>query len=410
MRLRQKKSLGLLAAMVLSSLAVAAMAPFTQAANQSPPGFGLRMDLMSGDNTRALLNAAQIMRTDWIAQDVKWKDVEPQPGQFQWARLDAVVLATRPYGFRILFSVAGTPDWARPAGVDLSYDGPPADYATYATFMSALAARYTGIVAAYEIWPEANLRTRWWTAEGVSPERYTEFLRQASEAVHAADPMSIVISGGLAPTGSNDNFNVVDDLAFYQRMYSAGASSYFDGLGVRVDGHNNPPGDTPESSSVTTSTFKGHTSFYFRHYESVRQIMEANGDQGKFIWITSAGWASSEQVIEGMEYANDVSEQQQADYLLEALAQAQSQPYLAALIINNLNLATVPTGSAELAPYSILRPDWSARPAFVTLAQIRQGDAFAQQITTTTTLEPTPKHILPNWRPRLRYTFQSGQP
>jgi hypothetical protein len=392
-------------------VAATGFAPLTrtaQAANPMAPGFGLRIDLTSGDNTRALLNAAQVMRTEWIAQDIRWKEIEPQPGQYQWADLDNLVLSTRPYGFRVLFSVAGAPDWSRPAESDLRFDGPPSDAALYAGFLSTLAARYAGVVAAYEIWPEANLRTRWWTAEGVSPERYTDFLRQASRAVHAADPMAIVVSGGLAPTGSNDGFSVIDDLAFYQRMYAAGVSSAVDALGVRVNGHNNPPADVPGSSTVSTITFKDHTSFYFRHYEAVRQIMEANGDQDKFIWITSAGWASTTKPLAGMEYASDVSEDQQADYLVEALVQAQSQTYLATIIVNNLNLGTVPGGSADLAAYSILRPDWTARPAFVTIAQIRQGNAFAKQITTT--LEPAPRHILPNWRPRLRYTFQSGQP
>ena len=39
---------------------------------------------------------------------------------------------------------------------------------------------------------------------GVSPEVYVEFVRQSESALHATDPMAIVISGGLAPTGSND--------------------------------------------------------------------------------------------------------------------------------------------------------------------------------------------------------------
>ena len=412
MHLRLKKPGGVIAAALVVSIVVGVVVvPLVRAARAAgaqPVGFGLRLELMTGSNTAALLNGAQIMRTDWIAQDVHWKDIEPEPGAYNWEKLDGAILATRPYGFRILLTVAGTPDWARPAGADLTLDGPPADYAAYASFLLVLAKRYEGVVGAYEIWPESNLRSRWSSPDGVSPENYTEFLRQASAAVHASDPMSIVVAGSLAPTGSNDGVNVIDDLAFYQRMYTAGAAPYFDVLGVRVDGHNNPPADTPESSSVTTTTFKGHTSFYYRHYEAVHEIMLANGDASKTLWITSAGWASAAQPLPGMEYAADVNEQQQATYLAEALVQAQSQPYIGAIIINNFNISTVPNSPPQLAPYSLIRADWSARPAFITLAQLRQGDVLTQPVAAAP--EARPVYVLPNWHPRLRYHFETGQP
>lgn len=411
MSLRHKKSWGIIAAAVASLLFGALTVPLaraSRAAGPQPTGFGLRMDLMAGANTAALLNGAQIMRADWVAQDVRWKDIEAEPGVYNWGQLDRAILATRPYGFRLLLTVAGAPDWARPAGADLNFDGPPADYAAFANFMAALAARYAGVAGAYEIWPEANLRSRWSSPDGVSPENYAELLRQVFIAVRAADPMSIVVAGGLAPTGSNDGVNVIDDLTFYQRMYDAGAAPYFDVLGAKVDGFNNPPADSPESSSVATITYKGHTSFYFRHYEAVREVMTANGDEAKAMWLTSAGWASAGQPLPGMEYAADVTEQQQAVYLAEALAQAQSQPYIGAIIVNNFNIATVPNSPPELAPYSLIRADWSARPAFITLAQLRQGDALTRPMTVTP--EADPIHTLPNWRPRLRYNFDAEQP
>ena len=404
----KKRSAVLALATLLSVILGAAGVPWVlahQSRQSQPLGFGLRMDMLASPNPRALLNAAQVMRAGWVAQNVKWKDVETEPGHYSWARLDNLLLTLRPYGIRLLISVSGTPDWARPAGSDLAYDGPPADYARFAAFLSEMATRYSGIVAAYEVWPEANIRSRWWTAEGVSPESYVELVRQASIAIHTVDPMSLVISGGLAPTGSTDNFNVIDDLTFYQRLYAAGIKDLVDGLGVRVDGYNNPPADTPESSTVATTSYKGHTSFYFRHYEAVRAIMVASGAEGQSIWLTSAGWASAAQPLPGQEYAADISEQQQADYLIEALMQLQSQDYVAAVMVNNFNISTVTGAPAELAAYSLIRGDWSARPAFVALAQFRQGDAFSQPVAAVS--DAPPVHVLSNWHPRLRYAFRS---
>lgn len=368
-----------------------------QAANE-PVGFGLRMNLLAGSDNAPLLNAAQIMQSDWVAQNVYWKDIEPAPGDYRWTALDSLVATTRPYGFRILLSLSGTPDWARPANTSLTYDGPPANFADYANFAAQVATRYAGQVGAYEIWPEANIISRWSAAEGVSAANYTELLRQASVGIHSADPMAIVVAGSLAPTGSNDGFNVVDDLSFYQGMYNAGAANYFDALGVRVDGHNNPPTDSPATTTVTTTTYKGHTSFYFRHYESVREVMVAGGDADTPMWITSLGWATANTSMPGMEFAMDVSEEQQAEYLVGALAQVQSQPYVAVVLVNNFNYSTT-LNDPSLAAYSLIRPDWSARPAFITLAQVRQSALAAPP-----TSEPGRAivHTLPNWSPRQR--------
>ncbi|MBI5713802.1 MAG: hypothetical protein HZC38_10340 [Chloroflexi bacterium] len=391
----------LLTLLALSSLTVAATLPFVNTANANhTTGFGLRLNLMIDNDATPLLNAAQIMRVDWLAQDVKWKDIEPQAGQYKWEKMDAMITAVRPHGFQLLLSVYGTPDWARIARSDPTRDAPPANPATFARFMSAMLTRYNGLVGAVEIYPESNLGARWSSPDGISPERYVELLKPAYTAIHAADPLVIVIGGSLAPTASNDGKIAIDDLVYYKRMYKAGAANYFDALGVRVDGHNNPPKDFTNSKSVESTTYKNKSPFYYRHYEDVYAMMVENGDKDKKLWITSAGWASSTEKVVGKEFALDVTEQKQAEYLVGAIELAQSQPYVAALIINNFNYST----SFESDPsslYSLIRPDWSARPALLKLAQARQEAA------SFTSNNSVPQYILPNWRPRQRPTFGS---
>ena len=405
MKRRQRVSRGTHVALAVLAAAAAIAATTLRSAwaadGARPVAFGLRMNLLGEGDIAPLLNAAQVTRSDWISQDVNWRDIEPAPGNTQWQKLDAVVAAARPYGFRILLSVAGAPDWARPAGADLTRDGPPADYAAFANFMSQMAARYAGQVSAYELWPESNIASHWSSPDGLSPERYTELLRQAAPAIHAADQnSSIIVAGSLAPTGANDGVNAVDDLVYYQRMYAAGAAEYFDALGVRVDGYNNPPSDSPTTGSVTTATYKGHTSFYFRHYEDARAVMVAANDAATPLWITSAGWASAPAPLPGMEYASDVSEDQQAEYLAAALAQVQAQSYVGVLLINNFNYAATPERNPVLAAYSLIRSDWSARPAFVILAQLRQDTLNVPAVAAPG--DNRIVHTLPNWSPRHR--------
>ena len=175
--------------LALSLLTVAATLPFVNTAKaDQTPSFGLRLNLMINNDVTPLLNAAQIMRVDWLAQDVRWKDIEPQTGQYKWEKMDAMIMAVRPHGFRLLLSVYGTPDWARVARSDPTRDAPPANPATFARFMSAMLTRYNGLVSAVEIYPESNLSARWSSPDGISPERYVELLKPAYAAIHAADP------------------------------------------------------------------------------------------------------------------------------------------------------------------------------------------------------------------------------
>jgi len=390
--------------LALSLLTIAVALPFVSTARaDQAPGFGLRLNLMINNDVTPLLNAAQIMRVDWLAQDVKWKDIEPQAGQYKWEKMDAMIVAVRPYGFRLLLSVYGTPVWARVSGSDPTRDAPPANPATFARFMSVMLKRYEGLIGAVEIYPESNLSARWSSPDGISPERYVELLKPAYTAIHAAAPTVIVIGGSLAPTASNDGKTAIDDLIYYKRMYKAGAANYFDALGVRVDGHNNPPKDFVGSKSAATTTYKNSSAFYFRHYEDVYAVMVENGDKDKKLWITSAGWASSTEKISGKEFALDVDEQQQAEYLTGAVELAQSQPYIAALVINNFNYSTSLEGDPS-GLYSLIRSDWSARPALLKLAQARQEMAATSF---TPNANTSAQHVLPNWRPRQRPTFGS---
>jgi len=87
----------------------------------------------------------------------------------------------------------------------------------YWTFVGALAARYAGRVDAYEIWNEQTLR-REWNGQPLSASRYVELLAGAYNAVKAADPGAVVVSGAPAPTGWNDGVTAIDDRIYLDAM------------------------------------------------------------------------------------------------------------------------------------------------------------------------------------------------
>ena len=275
-------------------------------------------------------------------------------------------------GFNILLSVVKAPAWARPNGDDRSVEGPPANPQDYADFIGAMAARYQGRVQAYEIWNEQNLWYEWGGQGGrINAAAYMNLLRAAYRAVKANDGNALVISGALTPTGVNDGSIAVDDQAYLQAMYANGLRSACDGVGIHPSGFNNPP--DADWRTAGGGDFKGHPSFFFRStMEGYRNIMVANGDGNKRLWPTEFGWASVEGLgagpAAGYGYAAQISESQQAQYIVRAYQMARNWGWVGPMFLWNLNFGPVSGARDEKAAFGIVRPDWSARPAFNALA------------------------------------------
>lgn len=354
--------------------------------------YGTHVELI-GIDSAPILNGVTAMRFDWVAQTIDWRDLEPRPGQFAWDGLDAAlaVIGSGNYSLRLLIVVRGTPDWARPPGANLAFDGPPADNAALSNFMRTFASRYAGRIAAYEIYPEANDARHWASPQGLSAQAYTDLLKTAATAIRSADPLAIVVSGGLQPTDLNDGVNGIDASQFLGAMYAAGAARSFDALGVHLDGRNNPPTDTPDTTSVTKPGYKGLWAYYFRHYELLRAVMAASGDNHHPMWLTAVGWASQSPPPDGLAFAADNTEDEQASYLVAAAYQVRMRPYVQVMIVDNFNLSVVTGPGSPDAAYSLIRPDWSARPAFLALAKMRQSDLMPSNALSPQALAARPR-------------------
>src|SRR5690606_29364964 len=137
----------------------------------------------------------------WYKQQVRWEDVEPEKGEFNWAALDLSLPLASEYGLKVMLSIVTAPEWAREQGVNTAQHGPPANPQDYANFVTALLERYPGMVHAIEVWNEQNLDREWTSLRGLSAASYVELLRVAAQAIKNADPGIIVISGALSPTG-----------------------------------------------------------------------------------------------------------------------------------------------------------------------------------------------------------------
>ncbi len=312
-------------------------------------GYGVQIDPW-GDRGRAV-SAINGMGFKWVKVQIPWKTFEGSPGQRGYA--DDIINQLAGSGLNVLASIVKAPDWARPGNTDRSVEGPPADPQTYADYVAAFAAHNKGKVKAIEVWNEQNLWYEW-GHEPLDPGRYVDLLCRAYRAIKAVDPSISVIGGALTPTGVNDGSTAIDDVAYLQRMYAAGAKNCMDAIGAHPSGYNNPPDAKFGYSNPAEPSFKNHPSFFFRDtMERYRAVMVANGDAGKRVWPTEFGWASSGSPHPGYEYAAQNTEAEQADFIVRAYQMAKNWGWVGPMFLWNLDY-NVTQPSTELAAFGIM--------------------------------------------------------
>ena len=69
----------------------------------------------------------------------------------------------------------------------------------------------------------------------------------------------------------------------------------------------------------------------------------------------------------GWEYAREVTEAQQADYIVRAFQMGDELDWVGPMFLWNLSLATIWGPEDPTSAYSLLRPDSSYRPAYIAL-------------------------------------------
>jgi hypothetical protein len=307
----------------------------------------------------------------WVKQSFAWRDIETiEKGAYDWFRPDKIVKRVENSGLKLLVRIDRQPFWSQESDWPPLENAPPADLQDFGDFCGALAERFKGRIDAYQVWNEPNL-SREWGEEPPDPAAYTELLKICYQAIKDADPEAIVISAGLAPTGTGLPL-AIPDTEFLQGMYDAGAADYFDVLGLNAPGYKAPPEASPEEGE-TNPEYGGGRWFVFRHVEDMRAIMEANGDADKQVAILELGWTTDSQ---NPDYAwHAVTEQQQADYLVRAYQYAVENwgPWIGPIF--TIYIADIDWTPEENEQWwwAITLPDGTRRPAFDALKDMEKS-------------------------------------
>jgi hypothetical protein len=342
---------------------------------------GFNVDALSLDAAGRSMLFARVgdVHFGWIRQQIRWSSYEPTKGNFQndyVARVDTLVDLAAARGIHILFSTVNSPAWAGSGG------GLPRNPQDYADFVSFMARRYGTKVQAYEIWNEENYAHE--TGGRVDVAAYLPVLRAGYQAIKAVNRQITVVFGGLTPTAVTGHPEIaIDDVEFLTKIYALNGGEvkrYYDVLGVHPGSTCNPPEtswpDQPATNSCGTEpdgsrSYTTDNAFYFKRLLQMRQVMERNGEGGKKMWLTEFGWASTTQPLPDYAFAGYVSEAQQAQYLLGAIALGHSYPWMGQMFVWNLNFQVTSSPSDEKWGYGILRKDWSPRPAYDALKNMR---------------------------------------
>jgi hypothetical protein len=176
----------------------------------APPG-GPFVGVWTSGPSAADAAALDDLSVGWARLSVSWSSVQPNAGTFDWTALDQSMALARGNGQRrVLALVRDNPAWAAAIPCTLTSD---AERQNLASFMSALATRYPGVVWQFyneedNTSPAADAQYGLGGCFGTladdgtptldGPLRYARMLEAVSPVIRAVDPTAQLAAGGVA--------------------------------------------------------------------------------------------------------------------------------------------------------------------------------------------------------------------
>jgi len=307
----------------------------------------------------------------WLRQEFPWQDIEIHgKGDFEdrrnppavsaWNKYDQIVDLAGQYDMELIVRVSTPPSWTRARGDEVGTFAPPDNYDDFGDFVYALVDRYKGRIRFYQLWNEPNIYPEWGIYP-ISPEDYTRLLRIGATRAREADPDVVIIAGALASTielapAAAPPGNALNDLIYLQRMYDAGAAPYFDIMAMQAYGLWSGPTDHRLHPRVMN----------YGRPQFVRDLMVANGDANKPIWISEMGWNTVPADAPDQRFGR-VTPEQQARYTPLAYERAQAEwPWAGVVNTWYFKRATdewLQAGRPE-AYFRLADPDFTLQPVY----------------------------------------------
>jgi hypothetical protein len=364
--------------LLASSLLVLTLGPVSDSCASAGRGlyvYELDVTADAAGKAEAAVEAATHLKAGWVRLAVSWSSLESARGQYSetyLASLDQSVEALRSRNIRIVMTFYYVPKWASdpafwsspptglPAGYSPRYpvrDDALADLGSTAEY---LAARYRGLVKAYECWNEPNLwpylyPQRTSRDEHFGSRTYLKYLKVFGAGIKRGDPAARVVAGATAPVGLDDAIRTSPQ-KFARFLAANGAAAHFD----IYSHHPYTPGgsvyaapDKPPNNPNTTVTLY--------NLNTLLKLFP-----GKPFWLTEYGYNTQPSLDFG---GFVVREAAQARYLRRAYQYADRYKQVKVLfwfLVRDLEPAS---GDPRSGAYTGLRrPDGSRKPSWYAYA------------------------------------------
>ncbi len=306
------------------------------------------------------MQMARAMGASWVVEYFPWSYLQPtDANHYDWQHADLVVNAAAAYSLTLIARIDGVPAWARPEHPDplrwRYLDA--AHYAEFARFVAAFVSRYLDRVHYFIIWNEQNTAAEWGNRPP-DPAAYADLMRAVYPAAKQADPDATILFGGLAPTleprGSSVAMNDLDYLAAY---YQAGGGRYFDALAAHVYPLTIPPAPPDDPAEADRLNFARATLLH--------EVMSANGDSGKQLYITEAGWNDSRR------WSYAVRPAQRISYSIGAYQQAMNWDWCPSVSLWAFRLPA--PAYTYMDNYTFVAPDFVPKPIYLEVQKYALG-------------------------------------
>jgi polysaccharide biosynthesis protein PslG len=240
---------------------------------------------------------------DSIRTPIGWNAVQPvSGGPFVWSGVDEVVRGAATAGLEVLPFVSGAPSWAVP--VDRRFGSPKnlpvktgLQRSGWTNFVSQAVLRYgpngsfwaenptlpKRPIRTWQIWNEENFK---YFVAKPNPAEYGKLVNLSFAAIKGIDPGAQIILGGMFATPIEATFNKRPPQAYF-------AADFLDQM------YKTTPGVKAKFNGIALHPYTGSYRSLPLKVEEVRDILKANHDAGKGLWITELGWSSGSPSSDG---------------------------------------------------------------------------------------------------------------
>jgi hypothetical protein len=209
---------------------------------------------------------------------VEWALVEPQPGAYDFAQVDAIVQAAAARGIEPLPFIWASPTWMHPQKAKPPL-GSREQKQAWQRFLAVMADRYGGVIDKWQIWNEANFKVYW--KPKPSPRDYAELVRISAKTIREHDDDAEILLAGVAPVKRG-----MLPWEFLEGVYRVrGVERWFETVTVHPY--------FPQLHGVK-----------FQILQALDEI-DAAGDGGAKLRVTELGWASEGPAADPMTKGRD---------------------------------------------------------------------------------------------------------